>query len=359
MTKKREIIYLTYGTDTPTIGRNINTKRRKEILEKLKFNVWVYSCNNRSFIKDCVHLLPQLIKSDYVIIRIDGSGILDKFTILKLLKWRIEIFWEIHGFPEENLFNQNDIHIKNLVRWQNVKRKILSFLVNKYIFISKTLQAYAQNKLTKKQQCVIPNFIHINKKITNNEFGDSLIKHLFSDPNLYIIIWVGNGTVRWHALDTIENVAKRIYPIDKSIIFIIIGANKWHTFRWRKNLILLDSLPDDQLRQAINASNITLALYHKNKHHPLYFSPLKILDYMAVKKPIIATNGEGIKEMIVDGQNGLLTNNSTKNIVKNILYFKKNNQISVRFGHNAYKTAVQNYSDYSAYCLYRSAFTQT
>ena len=154
-------------------------------------------------------------------------------------------------------------------------------------------------------------------------------------------------------------MAKRIYPIDKSIIFIIIGANKWHTFRWRKNLILLDSLPDDQLRQAINASNITLALYHKNKHHPLYFSPLKILDYMAVKKPIIATNGEGIKEMIVDGQNGLLTNNSTKNIVKNILYFKKNNQISVRFGHNAYKTAVQNYSDYSAYCLYRSAFTQT
>jgi len=211
---------------------------------------------------------------------------------------------------------------------------------------------YAQTKLARRAQTVIPNFQCATPSTKNHDDG---IRKLFR-ADAHIVLWAGNGYHHWHALDTIERVAKKIYSKDADIYFLLVSDQFWHPFLWKKNIIFMKSVPHNILLSYIRHSDMCLALYHKPAWCPFYFSPLKIIDYMTAKKPVIASNYGQIKNMIVNGKNGYISN-SPDTIAQQILFIKNNNRLRKNMGASGYEYVTKNRNVKIAADLYHDIFT--
>lgn len=354
MNSRKKILYITKNYHSTANPHCINSKRRIKALNRLNYMVKVF--NNPKYLSfdELRKLFSSARESQYLNIRIDGDTSLDKFTLLKFVNPKIKIIWEVHGFPEEQLtINPPSKLLYIKVFMSNVFRKILSLLVNRYVFISKSLYIFSKSKLLNHQYHIIPNFI----EPANGSFRHKKLTINKKKSVHYWIMWAGNGMIKWQALDLIEKVAKRIYNIDKSIRIMIISTKRWHKFRWNKNIILEKTLMPNKLNVVLSGADICLAIYHKNKYFPLYFNPLKIINYMLLKKPIIATCGNGIQEIIIDKKNGLITNNHIEDIVRKIIMLKKSPKLSLKLGNNAYKDICIKYNIHTAIINYNKLFT--
>jgi glycosyltransferase involved in cell wall biosynthesis len=328
-----------------------NTARRMDVLRKLGFSVTLYTSKKRG-ISELLRMIPHIHTYDALYIRVDGACRLEKFSLLKLLRPSLRVFWEIHGFPEENDGKETNGHAH---RQQTVKRRVYSLCADGYIFVSEELQRYAKGKIACRPQAVIPNFIRAasRQSRTHPQFPHLKTKGTL----LHYVLWTGNGAYPWHALDTIERVAKLSYLHNKHIRFIIISPSLWHTFLWHKNVVFLAGAPNDVTNRYIQQSDICLALYHKPPACPFYFSQLKILDYMTNKKPVIATGAGQITTLITNGVNGYTTTNEPDDVVKKILYLIAHPKEKHAIGNRGYNTVVRERSYSKAKKEYRAFFS--
>ena len=345
------IIYITHDRSIGSEAAVINSARRAEVLTLIGLRVEIYSHKLKNFLQDFWFLAKKVRHAKYVYIRIDGSMILDKFTLLKLISWNTKFIWEIHGFPDEN-YDTNYALPSYLMRQKNyLKRRILSYLIDAYIFVSQELQAFATSKIAPHKNAVIPNFVNLPKTL-----GTSTTTLRILRPDTFVVLWGGFTQLHWQGIDILEHTAKYVYTKDPSIIFLVVGDSGWHEFVWRKNILFLNSMPRNTFLEFIARSNICLALYHKPKHTPFYFSPLKILDYMMYHKPVIATNQPTIASIITHNHNGILTNNNPRSLAAQILQLKTDIVLSKHIGENAFKVLQKKFSQKTATELYASFF---
>lgn len=344
----KSILYITYDKEN---AASINTHNRAAALEALGFSVTIFVSNKNRLWE--LWLMMWKFSYTMVYIRIDGSCRLDLFTLLKIFHFYAPVVWEIHGFYEENIPERysRKRYVSSIIK--NLKRKTLSSLVDGYVFVSEELMAYAQTKLVHHTQTVIPNF-QCSSQSVNKNVPYQGIRGLLR-KGTYVVLWAGNGRYHWHALDVIEKIARKIFTSDKHIYFILISNHLWHSFTWRKNIIIMKSLPHEVLGSYIRDSNLCLALYHKPKWCPFYFSPLKIIDYMMAKKPIIASAYGQIKSMIINGKNGFITN-EIEYMVQKILFLKKNKKIGDTVGNSGYRYVTGKRNLETATHLYRNFF---
>ncbi len=349
----KKILYLSYRTDLLGSAQSVNSQRRIIALEKAGFHVIQFIHSPSSVIKDTLHLLWLLFTVDCINIRIDGSNILDKFTLLKGIRWGIKIVWEIHGFPEENNSSVNQkAYILNLIK-RNIKQRLLSTLVDRYIFVSPELQQYALGKIALKKCVVISNFV-LSSEITElSKKPHTPVATYLNHSGYFKVVWAGNTKLSWQAVDKIERVAKLTYTKDRSIIFIIIGSDDQSLPKWNKNILTLGRLSRQNTLRIIAHADACLALYHKPPYVPFYFVPLKILDYMMLKKPIIATNTSTIRSLIQNTQNGLLTENATSDIISKLLLLKNNSKFSKKLGSQAFRSVISKHLSNRAIASYQ------
>ena len=68
-------------------------------------------------------------------------------------------------------------------------------------------------------------------------------------------------------------------------------------------------------------------------------TPLSIIEAMASKKTVVATNVGGVGDLITDGYNGFLFNlKEKKKIVKKINYLIKNKKLRKTIGENSFNS---------------------
>src|SRR3989344_6863296 len=100
--KNQRILYITHKFSKIKFAADLNTNRRKNVLENVGFTVSVFQYASgfmQAFLE--AHRLSQ--KVEFLYIRIDGTSVLDKFSLLKIINPKLKVIWELHGFPEENL----------------------------------------------------------------------------------------------------------------------------------------------------------------------------------------------------------------------------------------------------------------
>jgi glycosyltransferase involved in cell wall biosynthesis len=69
-----------------------------------------------------------------------------------------------------------------------------------------------------------------------------------------------------------------------------------------------------------------------------------IIEYMSLKKPVVATEGGGTNEVIVDGENGFLVHNKdVDQLVEKLLYLHDNPDTSKKMGEKALDTIHQKF----------------
>ncbi len=74
----------------------------------------------------------------------------------------------------------------------------------------------------------------------------------------------------------------------------------------KDRIIFLDRQPVTELYKYISASSVLLMPFPFTKHYAYYMSPLKMFEYMASKRPIVASNLPSICEVLDDRKNAVL-----------------------------------------------------
>jgi glycosyltransferase involved in cell wall biosynthesis len=113
----------------------------------------------------------------------------------------------------------------------------------------------------------------------------------------------------WHGIEVLTEAFRRLaakpgYHLlvvgDGPLIDVVTSLQEELPGR----VTLARSVPHQEVPSLIRAMDITVAPYPGDE--PFYFSPLKVLEYMAVGRAVVASRIGQISELINDGQSGVL-----------------------------------------------------
>jgi len=155
------------------------------------------------------------------------------------------------------------------------------------------------------------------------------------------IVLYSGLTFRHGILDLIK--AGKI--LDSAEIFIVGGDRKEvnrfeHFVKSHKinNTFFIPRVPIEKVSLYLNAADILVLPYSSNEFNEYFTSPLKLFEYMAVKKPIVATKVGCFKGILKDGYNCILVEpDNPQALAKGILKLLENKKLANRIAENAYK----------------------
>jgi glycosyltransferase involved in cell wall biosynthesis len=108
-------------------------------------------------------------------------------------------------------------------------------------------------------------------------------------------------------------------------------------------IILTGNVPYGSIPEYISAMDIAVAPYPDIEN--FYFSPLKIFEYMAMRKPVIASGIGQIRDIIVHRHNGYLVEpGDVRELAAGIIELADNTELCREIAKNARQTIEQNYS---------------
>jgi len=256
---------------------------------------------------------------DLFYVRIQGVPFNDQLTLLRHTNYEVPCIWEINAPLEEmRLRGVSDTRLLKL----NQLRKSLARLVDGAICVSEEMARYAKQDLEIKNCVVIPNG-------SDPELFNPVKKSpsLFN-PDQFIVLWAGSPKYSWQGLEIVQKVAARIQSAAPDILFAVTAEGKSHG-----NMLYLGRIPYNVMPRYMASVDVGLCIYEPiDFYKEFFFSPLKLYDYMACGLPVIGTGVGQIKDVIEQAGNGLLTDNSIKEIVEKILFLKRNRQVAIDMG---------------------------
>lgn len=210
------------------------------------------------------------------------------------------------------------------------------------IVISKSLKNYleklgiAPNKIFIMHNGV--NFEKFNWKVSKKK-----VINKYKNNNKTVVGFVG-GLEPHHGLKLLFNAVNKLKEKDKVVLLIVGDGSYRNELEQLSNKLGIKSvftgeISHEEVPKYISAMDITV----KPDANP-YCSPMKIFEYMAMKKPILACKTKSVEEIITNGFNGVLVNpnsNSIKEGLENLIHEKKlRNEIS----ENGYKYVKEKFS---------------
>ena len=168
------------------------------------------------------------------------------------------------------------------------------------------------------------------------------------DSNRPIITYLG----RIYKNRRIDDIVK-LSKIFNEINFYVVGGPNERAEYYSKlvtkeninNLTFVGQVPHEKTPLYLYASDILLALWSKDVPTINYCSPLKIFEYMASGRIIIAYNFPTIGEMLKNNETALLVEPESINGLAEAINYALNNDLS-NLGINARREAFKNYSWY-------------
>jgi glycosyltransferase involved in cell wall biosynthesis len=121
------------------------------------------------------------------------------------------------------------------------------------------------------------------------------------------------GLRPWHGVEALPLLLARIRARHPRVRLVVVGdgpllAELVSSLRQAgllEHVVFTGSLPQDEVAALIRQFDVALAPYAE-VDHPFYFSPLKIFEYMACGIPPVAAGLGQIREVVRDGETGLL-----------------------------------------------------
>lgn len=346
------IIYVVPHQDIRPHVISANIGRRKKVMESLGFTVHLIGVKPELTFLTIRRIRKRFTTPAVIVLRIDGACHIDSYTVLKLFFPKTPLIWELHGFPEEQLTISHNFSTRARVYYYTLRRLLLSFFVNACISVSKELEYFAKRKIIVRTSSVIPNFVEIPTRIDASKTHIRLPRRIFR----HIVLWGGSGELPWQGLDLIQNAADIVESKNPKILFLLVSSDYWFKFRMKENIVLMPSLSPDRYQQLVAQTDFCLALYRPPDYFPFYFCPMKILDSMALGKPVIASRLGMIPEIVTHGYNGLLTDNDPQEIAKLILSLAHNTHLLRQMSRNARQTVYAKYNQQKARQLYGALF---
>ncbi len=198
---------------------------------------------------------------------------------------------------------------------------------------------------------VNPNGADINAFSPNID-GSSVLTE-FDLKNKIVIGFIGTFT-RWHGVEVLFEAALQIVSAKPNIVFLLIGdgnlkanlENKTCELNLANKIIFTGIIPHEEAPKYLSACDILVSPHLGFETGQKFFgSPTKLFEYMAMGKPIIASDLEQIGKIIQHKVNGIKVKpgNATE-LASAILDLIEDKQLRLIIGTNARHDAEKNFT---------------
>ena len=325
----------------------INTYMDKSVL--LNNRIQINNIYTKEYIDAYVGILDSLIKnitpniihacSDYVNPLV--ANILNHKCI-----YEIRGLWYLSRLSYDPDWINSDSCKEYIKNEQNVFKK------NTLITITRQLQKEIGCTST-----LIPNCIDLFEwsESLNNigpESSSVQLKQQYNPDENIIVGYVGTLT-RYEGLDLLVQAFNKINKIRNNIKLFFIG--KGSTIQCRKvfkelqvmsknnsNIVFFGEINYKEIKKYYSLIDI-VCLPRKSFKVCEIVSPLKPFEVMALKKPLIVSNVEPLKDIITDGENGLVhEKDNYKSLANKLLYLVDNKEERIRLGESGYQWVLKN-----------------
>jgi glycosyltransferase involved in cell wall biosynthesis len=234
----------------------------------------------------------------------------DLFFAMMLSKKHKNVFYEVHTLPKRP-------SIKYLKTWKRVKGIIV---ISESIKNDLVKFGVDKNKIMLARDAVDLNKFNVIEKRNESR------KRLQLPINKKIALYTGH-LYEWKGADIFAKSAPKLSDID----FYVVGGTDSDVSKFKKrynfpNLHVVGWQKHDDIPYWLNSADVlVLPNSSKERISSHYTSPMKMFEYMASGKPIVASNLKSIRE-VLNRKNALLVKsddeNSLCNGIKKVLYDK-------------------------------------
>ena len=152
---------------------------------------------------------------------------------------------------------------------------------------------------------------------------------LYSFP----IIGFAGSILYWHAIDVLIDAFDEVVKIHKQAMLLIVGDGqdvarlKEKVFKagLRGKILFTGNIPPDEISSYIALMDITVLPGTK-----WYCSPMKLFEYAAQKKPVIAPNTDPVCEIMESKVDGLLIKSEKDSLYKALITLIENSKYAAK-----------------------------
>ena len=244
--------------------------------------------------------------------------------LLPLLQFFFKkIIWEAHNLPKNKKYY--------LKYWKNC---------HKIIAITQGLKSeLIASGLSADQVMVAPDAVDLNQFSKIKESKEELRIKINLPPDKNLIVYTGH-LYKWKGVQTLADSSK--YLSDRELI-VIIGGTKDDIVKFKnknqdlKNILIVGHLPQHEIPAYLKAADIlVLPNSAKDTISKVYTSPLKLFEYMAAQKPIIASDLPSLREILNDSNSVLTEPDNPEKLAENIKLLLSNRELSDKIARQSY-----------------------
>ena len=185
----------------------------------------------------------------------------------------------------------------------------------------------------------IPNAADVNKFQPQDR--DEKIMEKYNLKNKIVIGWIGAG-VSWTGIDILNETMHKLMKQYPSLMCLMLGSKKNMDFfrnhfqgnGYADRFVLPGFVPHEEIPKYLSCMDIVLAPYPQLDF--FYASSMKLFEYMAAGKAIVATRIGQIADVIEEGKNGFLFDSETPGeLYEKVHKLILSEDLRKKFGRNA------------------------
>ena len=178
------------------------------------------------------------------------------------------------------------------------------------LVVSQALQDYVTScGVSAERVRVIPNAVDPQRFVAPAQGRDVRAQHQLE--NKFVIGFVGS-LKPWHGTDTLLEAFNALRQQAPHAHLLIVGEGPARTalehyavkYNLAPSVTFTGNVPYEQVPEYVAAMDVTVAPY--TPHENFYYSPIKIFEYMVMGKPVVAGALGQVKDLVHDGETGLL-----------------------------------------------------
>lgn len=274
-----------------------------------------------------------------------------------LLNFSLPIIAKLKGIPfivevnspmalEHRKFNKKQFSLPFFPEW--AERLNLKLADRAYTVSGALRNYFVEHGIDANKISVVPNGVDV-ERFSPNISGTS-IRCKYNLGDRIVLGFIGSFHY-WHGLESLEKYVTALCGKFGNVAFLFVGDGPMRAEleaelskrSFSDRVFFAGYVPHDGVSELLAAMDIVFAPYPPMEF--FYFSPLKLFEYMAAGKPVVASRVGQIEDMVEDGINGLLYDaGEIEQLIARSSELIEDKELRTRIGKQARETMCANHS---------------
>ncbi len=271
-----------------------------------------------------------------------AAAVLAKIKRIPLI---IEVDWP-PSYEYKTFYGKNNIHIPFLSEF--IERFNLRMADAAFIISNTLKDYYVQRGVPENKMVVIPNGADQERFFPQPRNKKIEKRHQLKGK--IVVGWIGTR-FGWSGIENLIDMVNTIIQKRNDVTFLFVGGGESEAFFKnqfkdavsKSRVLLPGTIPYDDVNDYLSCMDVVLAPYPNLEFW--YPSSVKVFEYMAAGKAVLASQVGQIAEVIQDGHNGRLFNPDSKHeLTEKILTLIQDSKLRKSMGREARKAILEHYT---------------